>query len=39
MKAILGPNYMAGNILCRLWLDKLPNALTQVLAPMMADTF
>lgn len=38
MKGLLGSNIIAENILCGLWLDKLPNTMTQILVLMMEDT-
>lgn len=38
MKTLLDTPVMAENILWRLWLDKLPNAMTQILPPMAQET-
>ena len=38
MKMLLGDNDMSTYVLRRLWLDKLPHNITQILAPMNEET-
>ena len=38
MKMLLGDNEMSTYVLRRLWLDKLPQNITQILAPMNEET-